>query len=739
MLPVEYLIGEMYWWQEISKAKQSDPDQFWSREHMTDSCAEGLCIPRSLLHRSENNLKGENFAILSADLDLMEVKETFVKITDETIPIFDIARSGSDPRYLLLPFTEQWKKLNPAFSDSVYLQHSFLLAPRTTTKFWGAIKPLAPVMLELIHEGIHGPARKLVFTALIEESCMSLDTTVVFEYPNVWPESAMDWLIRPRKSGWPSPALVQEIFYSGCHLAPVGKGQRASEPVERVDYLANPGLVTSTRSQQGGEGTVMDEREWRISFSLAENKLAQSLSPVQRLIMVLLKIARKVYLSDHDVISTYLLKNLFFWECENRENDFWREDNSDQCLLSVLDRLVECLKKRQLPHYIIPESNLLMNEEPVKLDEAAETVLKVRENIFQKTFSVLTRLQSTMFQSREFFCDFNDSMVENKLIANELLYSLCQRYKDVIVDEHETNKENAKKSEQIALITDGSLSFLDIYDHFCSDVESVFSQPLSQGFLHRFFSSSFWSDENDDLAHLSNEMTKIKRAFGSLKVTQDSSMLANAYVGYVLQELFVFTREAVTLMKFSSIEGELKEVIDFFLTVNLKDRFQEETIMFALSTKFVPLFQKYKKDLFGHIKDLIVQLGNLAKLFFSNISQLRLRVHESLLARVYCKLWFADIGKNNEHNREAFIVFVREDVKSCPHLDERFIQLSLTFFDGMIMGRDSCQIVPDTTAMEQVKKIQQSIAHEAVKVCKTLYLLCVDLFNKDDGFCKDAI
>ncbi len=79
-----------------------------------------------------------------------------------------------------------------------------------------------------IHEGIHGPARKFF---VVEESILSLDKTVVFEYPKPWPESAMDWLVRPRKSGWPSPALVQDIFDSGCHLAPVGRGKRVCEPV----------------------------------------------------------------------------------------------------------------------------------------------------------------------------------------------------------------------------------------------------------------------------------------------------------------------------------------------------------------------------------------------------------------------------------------------------------------------------------------------------------------------------
>ena len=106
---MEFLIGEMFWWQEIDKAMQSDPDHLWSREHITGSYAEGLCIPLRLLHKTGNNSSAEDWRIISADLDIMLLKETLVTISDEQIPIFDIIQSGYDPRYFLLRLTEQWK------------------------------------------------------------------------------------------------------------------------------------------------------------------------------------------------------------------------------------------------------------------------------------------------------------------------------------------------------------------------------------------------------------------------------------------------------------------------------------------------------------------------------------------------------------------------------------------------------------------------------------------------------
>ena len=67
----------------------------------------------------------------------------------------------------------------------------------------------------------------------------------------------------------------------------------------------------------------------------------------------------------HDVISTYLLKNILFWECENKEAIFWREENCVACFLNV------------------------------------------RENRLQNTFEVLKTIRVPMYQSRHYLDDFD--------------------------------------------------------------------------------------------------------------------------------------------------------------------------------------------------------------------------------------------------------------------------------------------------------------------------------------------
>lgn len=153
----------------MTEAKQSD--RLWSREHMTGNRAEGLCIPSSYLHESGNTFSEvavfsddweDTCTILGSDLDFMPVKEAFEIIGDEKIPIFDIIGERNDPRYVKLRLTDQWKKLNKTFDDSVFLHQSFLLSPQIVTnlpKTAGMQQDSNALKEAFPHDGIHGPAR----------------------------------------------------------------------------------------------------------------------------------------------------------------------------------------------------------------------------------------------------------------------------------------------------------------------------------------------------------------------------------------------------------------------------------------------------------------------------------------------------------------------------------------------------------------------------------------------------
>ena len=159
------------------------------------------------------------------------------------------------------------------------------------------------------------------------------------------------------------------------------------------------------------------------------------------------------------------------------------------------------------------------------------------------------------------------------------LYSLCQLYKEVIVDEHKKNQENAMNSEQIASIIDGSLSVLDILDQLI-DVASLFPQHLSQSTLDSF--NPLFSKWGDDIG---NELKKIERGFDRLELTKDNWVLTNAHLWHALQECFVIFKDVHE-------KDKLLEPLQSFM---FKLPFEDETRLVGLLTDLFSLFQKYKK------------------------------------------------------------------------------------------------------------------------------------------------
>lgn len=406
MFPVEYVYADWLGWQTNTEAQREDPESIIGLSDATieaGSRAEGFCIPQFILRKRDI----EQGSVLDIkehwqpDRDVMTASDPF-DINDKKtlIPIFAVEHVDDDPKYAKLRLTNEWKDHRLRYKNVPYLHHTFLL-PSADHPMDGRESRNFDDQNAAWSYTLHGPVRKLQSGGLpsYEE-----DETGVFKYPIAWPEPAMEWLVRSRPSGWRSPELVQEIFDSGCHLAPVGRGNRFEEPVDLLSYCQNPELsVASSAGLEAkyNEGKLfMDNTEWKTSFSVAENKLGESVSPVQRHVLVLLKMIKKIYFPK--VISTYCLKHLLFWESEKKQLDFWREENSANCLLLILDRLQECLKAHQLPHFFIPKSNVLQYEDPSKLNEAAVIVAEVRRNILPKTVNLLKRLQSMSYHSHTY-------------------------------------------------------------------------------------------------------------------------------------------------------------------------------------------------------------------------------------------------------------------------------------------------------------------------------------------------
>ena len=613
MFPVEYVYADWIFCQTRSIARRADPESLASpseRVKDTGSQVEGFCIPQLLLRKSNIDQATATTLVIkerwTPDLDKMTENEPFVENDDnKMIPIFTVEHAKDDEMYAKLRLTSEWKDHRPRYKNVSYLHHAFLLpssdhalAGKTAKTFDGEIREWTYCL--------HGPVRKLQgggFTNYEE------DDAAVLKYPDAWPKPAMEWLSRPRPSGWPSSELVQEIFESGCHLAPVGRGKRLEEPVDVFNYCRNPEATRAnstlpSATEDSCEKWAMDETEWRTSFSLAENKLGESMSPVQRHVIVLLKMIKKFYFPE--VISTYYLKNLLFWECEKRGQVFWREDNSGSCLLFMLDPLQECLESRHLPHYIMPQSNLLMYKDPSRLKEAAVQVAEVRCNILSKTFNLLRKLQSLTFQSQTYLKNVGLQLEEklakmdDKFLSKEDRIKLSSAIRSVFVGKC---KDVVASLQQTSSMERDNIDMLRVINTSLYAYQSI----LARNFCALWFLDSSESD-NRKVPEEEEFNTFVKQEVQDLSLDKAFYEVVNAFFESARKGLepslaIPSTRMMEKLREeqmksaqkdVEEAEAELKEMLDWLKNSDLKLIEEKVTKKFK-EMGFFPTQEEIKK------------------------------------------------------------------------------------------------------------------------------------------------
>ena len=177
-----------------------------------------------------------------------------------------------------------------------------------------------------------------------------------------WPRGAEEWLHRPRRCGWPTPADITQITDFGCHLVAVGFPLSSSK-----------------------------EMEWRISFSVAERILVWSFNHIQIQCYAVMKIILKEFIKvrcspPNYVLCSYFIKTFLFWKFEVTESTFWRAENFRACISFLLVEFTKCIRDRELPHYFFPSFNLLS----VKLTrEAQRELLPILETCIEHDIAIL--------------------------------------------------------------------------------------------------------------------------------------------------------------------------------------------------------------------------------------------------------------------------------------------------------------------------------------------------------------
>ena len=270
---------------------------------------------------------------------------------------------------------------------------------------------------------INGPAK--TEHHMIGDPKFGLKDCVQCLYCPSWPTKATGFLHRERKSGWPTQGLVKRIEKAGCHVVAVGY------KLSRDKHL-----------------------EWRWSFSLAEQTLFHVMDESMAGSVYSMKLLKHDMIPSGDSstiadkgICSYFIKTACLWVFEQIE--VRSTGNIITLVVHVLDWLIGSYTSGCLPHYFIPEQNLLSHLSGSATADVTARLQSAREGMHSKLLSSLP-MHSTLLRFINGMCsglklDVSDCDYESK--CNRIYSKLTNRQSQDLLSFLET-----KSTEEVRKI-----------------------------------------------------------------------------------------------------------------------------------------------------------------------------------------------------------------------------------------------------------------------------------------------
>ncbi|XP_062569591.1 uncharacterized protein LOC134231623 [Saccostrea cucullata] len=153
-----------------------------------------------------------------------------------------------------------------------------------------------------------------------------------------WPSVATSFTPRCQSKRWPPNHVLSDVITLGCHVVPIGL-----------------------------KGSPKEDLEWRISFSLAEQKIIQCMDHTQFMCYGLLKLFLKEVLLLEDsngkpLLCSYFMKTILFWVIQNETVKDWNPSNLLSGFWSCFKFLLSCVYHAYLPNFFITENNLFISK-----------------------------------------------------------------------------------------------------------------------------------------------------------------------------------------------------------------------------------------------------------------------------------------------------------------------------------------------------------------------------------------
>lgn len=170
-----------------------------------------------------------------------------------------------------------------------------------------------------------------------------------------WPlDAKMNWLHRQRH--WPSESTVQIVAESSCYLHPLWCQEKGQ--------LQNNEVIT-----------------FQMAFSAAECLLFAETGPKERQCMVVLKGFKEKYFYDSQVLTSFIIKVVFFWHLELRPLSERQGMGRGELLICVLNKLISFLNNNSLPHFFIPSVNLLEGFDAEDINDTLQQLKRVKRKL----------------------------------------------------------------------------------------------------------------------------------------------------------------------------------------------------------------------------------------------------------------------------------------------------------------------------------------------------------------------
>lgn len=207
-----------------------------------------------------------------------------------------------------------------------------------------------------------------------------------------WPSQADEWRSRERSHCWPSSELISTIVACGCHVVPVGS------------HTSN-----------------LRELEWRLSFSVAEKMLIESLTKDQKLTYSILKALIKSQMKHRgiDVFASYHLKTSLLWFLELKGTTQWEKRSLGENVLELMDFLIGFYTKGSIPNYFVRKNDMVDHRSS---DEIMATCTVLSEMKVDLTLSLCHYIETN--QSLPVF--FNQPLTQLFSENSEKFIQICK-------------------------------------------------------------------------------------------------------------------------------------------------------------------------------------------------------------------------------------------------------------------------------------------------------------------------